>query len=177
VLEAGLAIALLSAAMTKPLSGTLVEVHTEKPARLMVRAEQQFQTFPVAEGAVIERSSRLTGGAASSSRVPLSDLTPGEFVELEIDPEGRLTHARAVASIERARVRSASGATVTLEDGTTLTIGSVLRFVNAGGKPSATADVRPGETVLLFRHPETRNVYRFAAEPREGRHRSKRRGK
>lgn len=66
--------------------------------------------------------------------------------------------------VERAKVRSVNGSSVVLEDGTTLTIGSVLRFVNEKGEPSATATVRPGESVLLFRHPETRNIYRFSTE-------------
>jgi hypothetical protein len=170
--DAGLAITLLFAAATRSLTGTLVSVETTTPRKIMVHAENQFQTFPVPARAVIERESRLV--APTTARVDLSDLTPGEYVKLEIDTKGRVKHARAVANLERAKVRSVSGSAVELEDGTTLTIGSVLRFVTAEGKPSATATVRPGETVLLFRHPETGNIYRFAAEPVSKPHRSAR---
>jgi hypothetical protein len=55
---------------------------------------------------------------------------------MEIKPN-RVKHARAVARLERAKVRSVSGSSVVLEDATTITIGSVLRFMNERGKPSA----------------------------------------
>jgi len=164
---AGHAVALLFAAMPRMASGTLVTIDTATPAKLMVRAESQFQTLGMAKGAVVERESSFVGGTeATTERIDLSDLTPGEYVVLGLDAHGRVAHARAVVSLERAKVRSASGSSVVLEDGTTLTIGSVLRFVTAEGKPSATATLEPGETVLLFRHPQTRNIYRFSAEPR-----------
>jgi hypothetical protein len=162
--EAALAIAFALAGSIRSLSGTVVTIDTGSPAVLMVRAESQFQSFPLAEQAVVERESRFVGSAAAATtRIDRSDLTPGEYVKLEIDA-GVVTHVRAVVSIERVKVRSASGNNVVLEDGTKLTIGSVLRFVTSEGKPSATATVRPGESVLLFRHPETRNIYRFSAE-------------
>jgi hypothetical protein len=155
--------------MTRLLSGTLVSIETTTPPKVMVRAEGQFQTLPVAKGAAVERESSFVGGAeAKTERIGLSDLTPGEYVVLGIDGSGRVKHVRAVVCVERAKVRSASGASVVLEDGTTLTIGSVLRFVTAEGKPSAMATVRPGETILLFRHPQTRNIYRISAEPPSG---------
>ncbi len=174
VLESGFAIALVLTAMTRSLEGTLVAINAT-PAQLTVNANRQFQTFPVTKRAVIERESSFAGdAAATTTRIDLADLTPGEYVRLQIDAQGRVTHARAVARLERAKVRSVNGSTVVLEDGTTLTIGSVLRFVNERGKPSATATVRPGESVLLFRHPQTRNIYRFSAEPHARRQRSTR---
>lgn len=167
MLDAGLTISLVFAAVTRSLAGTLMTIDTATPAKLMVNAESQFQTFPVAGRAVVERESSFKGDAASTTvRIHLSDLTPGEYVKLEIDGQGRVTRARAVVSLERTKVRSASGSSVVLEDGTKLTIGSVLRFMTAEGKPSPTATVRPGESVLLYRHPETRNIYRFSAEAR-----------
>jgi hypothetical protein len=167
--EVGIVIALAFAAMTRSLTGTLVSVDTAAPAKIMVHAENQFQTFTVAARAAIERESRFAdGAAATTARIDLSDLTPGEYVKLERDARGRVTHVRAIAAIERAKVRSASGSRVVLEDGTTLTIGTILRFVTAEGKPSATATVHTGESVLLFRHPLTRNIYRFSAEARPG---------
>jgi hypothetical protein len=164
VLEAWFTIPLMFAAMTRSLDGTLVAV---KPTELMVRAESQFQTFAVARRVVVERESSFAGhAAATTARIELADLTPGEYARLQIDAQGQVTHARAVALVEPAKVRSVRGSNVVLEDGTTLTIGSVLRFVNEKGKPSATATVRPGDSVLLFRHPQTGNIYRFSAEPR-----------
>jgi hypothetical protein len=155
------------AAMTRPLDGTLVAID---PTQLMVRAERQFQTFAIASRVVVERESSFAGdAAATTARIKLADLTPGEYVRLQIDAQGRVTHARAIARFERAKVRSVSGNSVVLEDGTTLTIGSVLRFVNERGELSAKATVRPGESVILFRHPQTRNIYRFSAEPRSRR--------
>ncbi len=167
MLETCFAVALLFTAVTRSLEGTLVSINDAKPAQLTLNADRQFQTFALAKRPVIERESRFADGAAATTgRIDLDDLTPGEYVRLQIDAQEHVTRAHAIAAVERAKVRSVDGSTVVLEDGTTLTIGSVLRFVNERGKPSATATVHPGETVLLFRHPETRNIYRFSAEPR-----------
>ncbi len=175
--DAGIAIAFVFAATTRSLTGTFMtlgdpfEPPTAASARskITVNVERQFQTFAMAGRAVIERESNFAGGgAATTARIDLSDLTPGEYVKLDRDARGRVTHVRAIASVEKAKVRSAHGNSVVLEDGTTLAIGSVLRFVTAEGTPSATATVRPGESVLLFRNPETRILYRFAAEARPG---------
>ena len=168
----GIVMAFLFASVARSLTGTFVSIGDPREpsaaadqSKITVNAERQFQTFAVAGRAVIERESRFPGrGAATTARIALSDLTPGEHVRLERDAKGRVTRVRAIASVERAKVRSASGASVVLQDGTTLTISSVLRFVTAEGTPSATATVRPRETVLLFRNPETRNIYRFSAE-------------
>jgi hypothetical protein len=172
------AIALVFAAMTRSLDGTLVKIDLARPAQLMVNANRQFQTFPVAKRMVVERESTFAGDAtAMRARIDLADLTPGEYVRLQIDAQGQVTHVRAVVRLERAKVRSASGSNVVLEDGTQLAIGSILRFVDERGRPSATATVRPGDTVLLFRHPETQNIYRFSAEPRSRRARARKRAK
>ena len=169
VFAAGLVAMIASSAAIRSLSGTLSSIEDGRPTKLMVRAERQFQTFLMAERAVVERESSFAGESESTTApIDRLDLTPGESVRLEINAEGRVTRARAVVLLERAKVRSASGSSVVLEDGTTLTIGTVLRFLTADGKPSATATVRPGESVLLFRHPETRNIYRFCAEARAG---------
>src|SRR5207253_6428427 len=140
--EAGFAIALLLTVMPRSLDGTLMKIDV---SQLMVNVNRQFQTFPVAKRIVVDRETRLgCTGAATTRPIDLADLTPGEYVRLQIDARGRVTRAHAVACVERAKVRSASGSNVVLEDGTPLTIGSILRFVNERGKPSATATVRPG---------------------------------
>lgn len=163
----GFAIALLLAGMSRALEGTLVAIDDAKPPRLTVNADRQFQTFALAARVAVDRESRIAGDAAATiERIKPAELTPGEYVRLQIDAQERVSQVRAVARVERARVRSANGSSVVLEDGTTLTIGSVLRFVDERGKPSAIATVRPGEGVLLFRHPRTGNIYRFSAEPR-----------
>jgi len=165
--EAGFVIALTLTAMIRSLDGTLVKIDLARPAQLMVNANRQFQTFPVAKRVVVDRKTSFgCTGAATTTPIDLADLTPGEYVRLQMDPQGRVARAHAVACLERAKVRSVSGSNVVLENGTELTIGSILRFVNERGKPSATVTVRPGESVLLFRHPESRNIYRFSAEPR-----------
>jgi hypothetical protein len=166
--ETVFAIALVLTAMTRSLEGTLMAINDGKTAEITLNADRQFQTFPVAKRAVVERESRsaTNDGPAKTARIALPDLTPGEFVRLQIDPQGRVTRAHAIVRVERAKVRSASGNTIVLEDGTTFTIGSVLRFVGRNGKASAMATVRAGDIVLLFHHPETGNVYRISAEPR-----------
>jgi hypothetical protein len=172
------AIALVFAAMTRSLDGTLVKIDLARPAQLMVNSSRQFQTFPVAKRMVVDRKTSFgCTGAATTTPIDLADLTPGEYVRLQIDAQGRVTHAHAVACVEPAKVRSVSGSNVVLEDGTQLAIGSILRFVDERGKPSATATVRPGETVLLFRHPETQNIYRISAQPRSRRARARKRAK
>jgi hypothetical protein len=164
VLDAGLVFALLLGPHARALSGTLVSL---EGTQLMVRAERQFQSFALSERAPVERRSTLEG-ASTTARIAASDLTPGEYVELEVDAAGIVSRVRAVALVETARVRSASGANVLLEDGTALSIGSVLRFVDARGEPAPKAALKPGDGVLLFRHPETRIVYRFSPAPRPG---------
>jgi hypothetical protein len=167
ILAAGLAVLLAPTDPVRSLTGTLAVIEGAKPTRLMVQAEGQLQNLVMTERAVAERETSFAGGGASTTEpIDRLDLTPGEFVRLELDAGGKVTRARAVAILERAKVRSASGATVVLEDGTTLRIGSVLRFFSAEGKPSATASMRPGESVVLYRHPSTRNIYRFSADAR-----------
>jgi hypothetical protein len=165
--EAGFVIALMWTAMTRSLDGTLMKIDLARPAQLMVNVNRQFQTFPVAKRVVVDRKTSFgCAGAATTTRIKLADLTPGEYVRLQVDAQGSVTQAHAVACVERAKVRSVSGSNVVLEDGTTLTIGSILRFVNERGKPSATATVRPGDSVILYRHPQSRNIYRISAVPR-----------
>ena len=164
--EAAFAIALMLTTTSRSLDGTLVRIDNGNPSQIVIQAEGQFQTFALTKRVVVDRESTFANAAATTVRIKLADLTPGEYVRLQIDAQGHVTKARAVANVERARVRSANDSIVVLEDGTTLTIGSVLRFVNEKGKPSPTATLRSGETVLLFRHPQTRNIYRFSAEPR-----------
>jgi len=166
-LDCGLKAALLFATMARSLTGTLVSFESGPPARLVVRAEQQFQTFDLSPDAEIERDSTFEAGDGKKiARIDAADLTPGEYVDLSIDADGHVAHVKAAARIERAKVASAAGPEIVLEDGTKLTIGSILRFVDAEGKPSPTATVQSGDSVLLFRHPVTRNIYRVdAGEP------------
>jgi hypothetical protein len=174
MLFGGLLGTILLAAAPRSLSGTLVSIDTDaRPVTLMVHAERQFQTFVVTDDALAKRETKSAGGAAGvSSAIPLPDLTPGELVHLRIDAAGRVDHIQAVAVVERARVRTARGATVELENGTKLVISSVLRFVDQDGKRSSSASVKPGQTVILFRQPHDANVYRLSAEPRPGSSRS-----
>jgi hypothetical protein len=167
MVEAGFAVALMFAAMTQSLEGTLMTVDTSRPVQLMVNIDRQFQTFAAAKGAVAERDSTLQGDTTPVRvRIEFGDLTPGEFVRLQLNSARRVTRARAIAVLERKRARSVDGATVVLEDGTTLTISSVLRYVDERGNESAIATVRPGDLVQVFRNPVTRNIYRFSAMPR-----------
>ena len=99
-----------SAAAIQSLSGTLSWIKDGRPTKFMVRAEGQFQTFLMAERAVVERESSFAGESESKTApIDRLDLTPGESVRLEINAEGKVTRARAVVLLERAKVRSASG--------------------------------------------------------------------
>lgn len=150
------AIAILFAAMTHSAEGTLMTVDANA-SRIMANVSRQFETFDVTKGAVIRRGKDC---------IPLSDLTPGEFVRLDIDAAGRVTGVLAIVRIEPAKVRSVSGESIVLDDGRTFTVSSVLRFVGTDGKPSAKPAVKPGDRVLLFHHPQTGNVYRINAQRR-----------
>lgn len=151
---------LLFAAITRSVDGTIMTVDVNPP-RLMANVRRQFQTFEFAKGAVIEREA-----CSRTTKIPLADLTPGELVRLDLDSAGHVTRAHAIANVETAKVRSVSGSNIVLEDGRTFTVSTVLRFVDAKGKPSAKVTARPGESVLLFHHPETENVYRINAQGR-----------
>ena len=167
MLQAGFALAFIVSAMTRSAEGTLMKVESTAPVQLMVNVDRQFQTFVVGKDAVAERESTVSGEAAPTRvRIEIGDLTPGEFLHLQMDAKGRVTRARAIAQVDREKVRSVDGASIVLQDGTALTIGSTLRYVDEHGKQSGTATVRPGDTVLVFRHPQTRNIYRFTAMPR-----------
>jgi len=163
-LDAVLRAAVLFAAMARSLSGTVSTIDIGEPTKLMVRAERQFQTFNVARGAVLERLSIFGGGAkANVAPIDVSDLNPGDYVELTIDRDGQVTQGRAIALVECAKVKSADGPDLVLQDGRKLTVGSALRFVTAEGKPSPTVTVQPGEWILLFHHPQTWLIFRVAA--------------
>lgn len=144
-----LAAGLVLAAMTHMVEGTVMTVELNPP-RLMANVSRQFQTYGFAAHAVIERES-----CSRTEKIPLSDLTPGEFVKLDLDGAGHVTRAHAIANVETAKVRAVNGNDIVLEDGRTFTIGSVLRFT---GKRRA----RAGDSVLLFHHPQTNNVYRIS---------------
>ena len=158
------AVLLFFSTMPRTLEGTLMKADAAKtPPQITVNADRQFQTFPFAPHAIVERETTM-GGGSTTTPSNVADLTPGEFLRLLVDEQGVVTRAHAVARVERARVRSAGGNRIVLENGTSYTVGSILRFVDEHGKVSETVTVRPGATVLLFHHPETLNVYRIAAE-------------
>ena len=165
MLAATFVLSLVFAVTTHSVEGTLMSVETNPP-RLMANVNRQFQTFPVTGGAVIEREA-----CSATKKIPLEDLTPGEFVKLDLDPAGHVRRAHAIVNVETAKVRSVSGSDIVLEDGRTLTVSSVLRFFDAAGRQSSKVTSRPGDTLLLYKHPQTANVYRVNAVSRSPRKR------
>lgn len=155
--------------------GTLLKVDATLPATITIRQATGStlpRSFTLDANAQIYRQ---TTGVVTANRTPvynpaveLSDLTrllPGEEVRLSLNAEGQVVRVTSQVSLVTARVRFAQNNQIVLEDnrGTTLTIGSNLRFIDARGRLSNSANLPAGSTVALFIAPSTRRIYQVSS--------------
>jgi hypothetical protein len=140
---------------------------------IIVRADNRNQSFEIARNATIERRPVLTTSTAdntrygTTTRLNLEAIQVGEAVQLELDDANRVSHLTAMPQVTIARIRSAAGNRLVLDDGrnTPVTIGTQVRYINGQGREVSTADLQPGDQVVLFISPETRRIYQVSASP------------
>ena len=156
----------------RSVSGTVVKVDPTTPPVLTLRVGTAFRTFTLDENTPIFRQ---TTGAVLSGQNPvfgnavplngLSELQPNEQVLVRLDNNGNVVDVTSQVSVVTARVLRASGSQIVLDDGrnTTLTIGPNLRFIDARGRVSSTANLQPGQSVTLSIVPSTRRIYQVSA--------------
>lgn len=155
--------------------GTVLKVDATLPATITVRPAVDS---PLPRSYTLDANAQIyrqTTGVVAAGRAPvynpaveLSDLTrlmAGEEVRLSLNAQGQVVRVTSQVSLVTARVRFAQNNQIVLEDnrGTTLTIGSNLRFIDARGRASNTANLPVGQTVALFIAPSTRRIYQVSA--------------
>ena len=153
------------------LAGTVTSVNA--PNTITLNIDNQIRIFPLAPGAIaLTQISIASSASATPLRQPargvdLGSLSAGDSVRLNLDATGRVTQVITAATVVVARVQYAAGNTIVLDDDrdTTLTLNNDLKFVDANGKASATAALRPGQDVALFVSRENRQIYRVSAYP------------
>ena len=105
-------------------------------------------------------------GAAVALGSPLTRLSVGEDVALQLNASGQVSRITSSVSLVVARIRDVQNEQIILEDapGTTLTVGSSLRVVDERGRQSSNAGaLSPGQQIVLFIAPSTRRVFRVSA--------------
>ena len=131
----------------------------------------QVTTYWLGQNAVLTRRMALSPAAGNlpvfgpAAPLSLANLVPGEEVRLSLGAAGEVTQIDSQAYLTAVKVRSADGNRIVLDDwqGTALNIGPEMRYISRGGTPSAGADVRLGETVVLFVSPTGQAVYQVSA--------------
>lgn len=161
----------ISAPTTTTVEGTVRRVEVGPPATIVISVNNQDATYSLADNASLTR--QTTGMLAlgtqpvysAPSNIALARLVPGEEVSLGLNVNQQVTRIAARASVITARVRSAGGTQISLEDrwNTTLSIGPLLRYLDAQRRPAPTVEVRPGASVALFIAPTTRSIYQVSA--------------
>lgn len=151
--------------------GTVVSVSDSQPARVTIRTNNIEQTYELQRNAQYERRPLLNRSTLDNpvygTILPISagDLRSGEPVQLTLNRRNRVVRVTATPSVTVAKVLSTSGNRITLDDGRNqpMVIGQNLRYVNPQGQVSDTANLRPGDEIVLFVSPETRRVYQVSA--------------
>jgi hypothetical protein len=164
-------------------SGTVALIDDNAPGSITIRVLDANTTaadsprsirYPLAANARLFRrtTGRLVRGqapvydAAVSLGSPLTRLSVGEDVSLQLNASGQVSRITSSASLVVARVRDVQNEQVILEDaqGTTLTTGASLRVVDERGRQSSDASaLSPGQQIVLFIAPSTRRVFRISA--------------
>jgi hypothetical protein len=156
----------------RAITGTVVKVDPTLPANITLRVGTGFRTFVIdantqvtrqATGVVQAGATPVFGPAVALNSV--AQLIPGEEVQVRTDNQGQVIEINSQLSLVTARVRSAQGNQIVLEDarGTTLTVGPNLRFIDARGRAVSTATLQPGQSIALFIAPSTRRIYQVSA--------------
>jgi hypothetical protein len=151
-------------------SGTFVKVDTSAPVTITIQSNGRNSFYELARGAVIERRPLLSDSTpdnphyGTTTRLDLDAIQSGEKVELQLDDANRVRRLSVLPQVFVAKVRSASGGRIVLEDarGTTINIGNQLRFINAQGRDATTTNLRAGDEIVLFVSPATRQIYKVS---------------
>lgn len=151
--------------------GTIVSVSDRQPYRITIRTNNVEQTYETQRNAQFERRPLLNRSTPDNpvygTIIPINanDLRAGETVQLTLNRRNRATRVTTMPSVTVAKVLSTNGARITLDDGRNLplVIGPNLRYVNPQGQEADTANLRPGDEIVLFISPETRRVYQVSA--------------
>lgn len=151
--------------------GIVRKVDVTPPATITVRVNNRDQTYNLADGAVILRQTTglVTPGTqptfSNATPIALSNLVPGEEVSLGLNPQNEVVRVSTRTSVISARVRSAQGNQIVLEDrwGTVINFGPTLRYLDPQGRLATTTTLRPGDMVALFIAPSTRAIYQVSA--------------
>lgn len=164
-------------------SGTVALVDDTAPGSVTIRVLDANTTatdpprnvrYPLAANARLFRrtTGRLVRGqtpvydASIALGTPLTRLSPGEDVSLQLNASGEVSRITSSVSLVAASIRDVQNDQIILDDtqGTTLTVGPNLRVVDERGRQSSDAGtLSPGQQVVLFIAPSTRRVFKVSA--------------
>lgn len=151
-------------------NGAVVRVNNTQKA-ITIRSNNVSRTYQLARNAIFERQPLLNRSTlddpefGSPTSIALTDIQAGDMVQLTLNDDNLVTRVASTPSVYVARVRSANGGRITLDDdaNTQLTIGTNLRYLNPQGREAATTNLRAGDEVVLFVAPDTRRIYQVSA--------------
>jgi antitoxin (DNA-binding transcriptional repressor) of toxin-antitoxin stability system len=141
----------------------LERVDVADPARIVVRENGVLRSYDMDPRA--EAFRQVGSGTAFGPLAPieLDDLRAGEDVKLTRRGDV-VSQVVAQRSLRAGRVRAVNGNRIVLDDGTTLTVSTRLRFFDATGRESTNlADLGPDSQVALYIRPGTNTIYAVSA--------------
>lgn len=153
-------------------TGTLVKIDLSPPATITLTQNGAFKTYPLADNPLALRQISLAATPTATpqrqpaTQINLNNIAAGESVRVALDSAGRVTQITSTPTVVAARIQFAGQNQIILDDAqdTTLTIGPNLRFVDASGRTTNTANgLAPGQTVALFISRDTKTIYRVSA--------------
>jgi hypothetical protein len=153
------------------ISGTLINVDDARNGRITIRDRNIESTYTLTRNAVIERKPLINRSTidnpifGTTTRITTSDLHVGVPVELTLERRNRVSHVVAMPSVSVARVWSAQGNRIVLDDGrqTPFVIGANLRYIDSQGREMTSADLRRDDEVVVFIDPDTRRAYQISS--------------
>lgn len=152
-------------------TGTLINVDEARNGRITIRNNNVESIYTLTRNATIERRPLINRSTidnpsfGTTTRISAADLRVGEPVELTLERRSRVSRVVAMPSVSVARVLSAQGNRIVLDDGrqTPFIIGSNLRYVGPQGREMNTADLRRGDEVVVFISPDDRRAYQISS--------------
>jgi hypothetical protein len=152
-------------------TGTLINVDDARNGRITIRDRNIETTYTLTRNATIERRPLLDRSTidnpnyGTTTHITIADLRAGEPVELTVERNNRVSRVVAMPSVSIARVLSAQGNRIVLDDGrqTPFIIGPNLRYIDPRGREMDTADLRRGDEVVVFVSPDTRRAYQISS--------------